>query len=101
MMNDHYVLDGHVAKAVSLMEWTEWFEKEPFRHVADETIGEARISTVFLSLDHQWGQGPPLIFETMVFGGPLDQEQERYTTWDEAEAGHKTMVEKVKNYKEV
>ena len=32
--------------------------------------------------------GPPLLFETMIFGGPHDGYQERYTFWDEAEAGH-------------
>jgi hypothetical protein len=31
----------------------------------------------------------------MVFGGPLDQEQIRYCTWDEAEKGHREMVERV------
>lgn len=30
-----------------------------------------------------------------VFGGGLDQEQERYCTYDEAEAGHKIMCERV------
>lgn len=62
----------------------------------DEFEGGAYVSTVFLGLDHRFGQGEPLVFETMVFGGPLDQEQERYSTWDEAEAGHKAMVERVK-----
>jgi hypothetical protein len=32
----------------------------------------------------------------MVFGGPLDQEQDRCTTWDEAEAMHAAMVARVK-----
>jgi len=29
--------------------------------------GRAEVSTVLLVLDHNWGGGPPLIFETMVF----------------------------------
>jgi hypothetical protein len=49
----------------------------------------AQISTVFLALDHNWGEGPPVLFETMIFGGPLDQFQWRYCTWEEAEEGHK------------
>ncbi len=57
------------------------------------------ISTVFLAIDHSFGDGPPLLFETMVFGGELDQSQERYSTWDEAEAGHKAWVERVKQAK--
>jgi len=50
---------------------------------------------VFLGLNHSFGEGPPLLFETMVFGGALDQEQARYTTWEQAEAGHKQMLARV------
>lgn len=32
----------------------------------------------------------------MVFGGPLDGEQERYSTTDEAIAGHAAMCERVR-----
>jgi hypothetical protein len=35
------------------------------------------------------------LFETMVFGGPLNGEMDRYATWDEAEAGHKAMLDAV------
>lgn len=66
------------------------------RRVAHTIVGESRISTVFLCLDHQHGDGPPLLFETMVFGGPLTDEQERYSTWDEAEEGHKRKVKRVR-----
>jgi hypothetical protein len=52
------------------------------------------ISTVFLGLDHNFGQGPPLLFESMVFGGEDDGEMVRYSTWEEAETGHKLLVEK-------
>ena len=46
------------------------------------------VSTVFLGLDHAFDGGTPLLFETMIFGGEHDEYQERYATWDEAEAGH-------------
>src|SRR6266550_2292491 len=66
-MSDHYILDGHQAVPVDLMTWAHWFEKAE-RHVANEMIGDVRISTVFLGLDHRYGDdGPPLLFETMVF----------------------------------
>jgi hypothetical protein len=55
------------------------------------------VSTVFLGLDHRFGNnGPPLVFETMVFCGALDGEQVRYSTWAEAEAGHEAMVARVR-----
>ena len=95
-MSDHYILDGHQAVPVDLVTWAHWFEKAE-RHVANETIGDVRISTVFLGLDHQYGPGPPLLFETMVFGGSLDQEQTRCSTWEEAEHMHAVMVMRVKD----
>lgn len=55
---------------------------------------ETWVSTVWLGLDHSWSGGPPLIFETMIFGGPLDQDyQQRYSTVEEARAGHERAVE--------
>lgn len=54
------------------------------------------VSTVFLGLDHNhWGKGAPVLFETLVFGGEHDGRMERYTTWDEAERGHKIMCGRV------
>lgn len=95
-MGERYILDGKRAvECGDLMTWAKWFETAN-RRVADETIDGVRVSTVFLSLDHSFGDGPPMLFETMVFGGPLDQEQDRCTTWDEAETMHKAMVARVK-----
>lgn len=51
------------------------------------------ISTVFLSMEHGRDmRGRPILFETMVFGGPHDGFQQRYCTWQEAEAGHESML---------
>jgi hypothetical protein len=62
-------------------------------------IGQSRISTVFLSMDHGLsgliGDDTPVLFETMVFGGEHDDYQERYHTYDEAEEGHKRICEMV------
>ena len=60
------------------------------------------VSTVHLGLDHSFGQGPPLIFETMVFPCDADghvtswseEDCDRYSTEAGALAGHAAMVEK-------
>jgi len=97
IQEDHYILDGHKAIPVDFMTWARWFENIKDRHVADEKVGDVRVSTVFLGLDHALGANePPMIFETMVFGGELDMEMERYSTWEQAEIGHRNMVERVK-----
>lgn len=98
---DKYILeaDGRTfRRAYDLLEWGEWFESSGDQRIVARTeIGGVRVSTVFLGLDHNFRrEGPPILFETLVFGGPLDQEQERYATYEEAEAGHRRMVRRVR-----
>jgi hypothetical protein len=92
-----YMLDGHTpVPAEDVGTWATWFETAK-RHVADDTLGDVRVSTVFLGFDLSFGAaGPPVLFETMVFGGALDGKCERYSTWDEAEVGHEWMLAKVR-----
>jgi hypothetical protein len=99
LAGDWYILDKGEPKPVDdMMEWARWMEENHMaRHVGDDVIGGARVSTVFLGLDHSHGFGPPLIFETMVFGGPLDQEQDRYTTTQQAIDGHAAMCARVRD----
>ena len=93
-MSDWYVLDDENNPVpVDLLTGAAGLQNT-HRHV-DKTAVRfpcADISTVFLGLDHGWSGGPPVVFETMIFGGPEDQFQERYCTWAEAESGHKRAV---------
>lgn len=93
-----YILKGKkVIKETNLLKWAEWFETAD-RHVKNTKVGGVQVSTVFLGLDHNFFGGKPLLFETMIFGGRHDGYQERYTTWEEAEKGHKKASELVKSY---
>lgn len=93
-----YVLEGKTFRpARSYMEWGVFmsFEGKPpyYRHVLRDYfyIGEVEycnLSTVFLGIDHSFSGGTPVLFESMIFGGDLNESQERYTSWDEAEVGH-------------
>lgn len=113
-MMDKAILDehGNVQPIDDAKTWREWFEKSGdkrvvavtevpginrrrrnfFQEPAEYVEEPARVSTVFLGLNHAFWDGPPLWFETMVFGGPLHAEMERYTTIEEARAGHAEMV---------
>lgn len=93
-MNLYYRLDGKTPVPCSSEDYT----RTPLSkgRVAKTEIGGALVSTVFLGIDHQCDEGPPLLFETMVFGGPLDEEQERCSTWAEAEEQHRRMVDRVR-----
>ena len=90
----NYILEGKIPKEVDdIIEWGQWF-KENKRHVDQTDITEdIQVSTVFLGIDHAFMGGPPLLFETMIFGGDHDNYQERYETWEEAEIGHQKAIE--------
>ena len=92
----YYVLgpNHEVILTKSVARWAEMMESAD-RVVGNTMIGETRISTVFLGIDHGLDASRPLFFETMVFGGPLDQAQWRCSTWEEAEAQHREVVKQV------
>ena len=80
-------------KPISQMEWSRLMMDHEYKRVALDKVGDADVSTVWLGLDHNFsGTGPPLIFETMIFGGPHHDEQWRWSTLDEAIAGHASVV---------
>jgi hypothetical protein len=93
-MSDFYILDDdHNLIATDVMTWGEWFGTNGNRIVAKTVVGDAVVSTVCLGLDHNFYHGgPPLLFETMIFGGEHDEECWRCSTWDEAEAQHARVV---------
>ena len=93
-----FVLDaaGHPKPEPDVLVWAEWFGSVD-RQVAVDEIGDVRVSTVFLGVDHQFNLGgPPLLYETMVFGGTLDEEMRRYPTRAAALKGHARMVKRVR-----
>jgi hypothetical protein len=81
---------------IDLVAWCAAMEDPQQKRVALTQIGNVEVSTVWLGLDHAFYEGAPLIFETMVFGGVLDEECERYSTEAEAIAGHHTMCARVR-----
>ena len=121
MRPDKYILVDGIVVAIDpddpggLMRWGMWMEKSHAtgeRIVKQENVCGFWVSTVFLGLDHQHGDGPPILFETMVFeiydppitmhGRTWDRIQsedfpmDRYSTREDAEAGHVAMVELVR-----
>lgn len=64
----YYLLDdnGTPVKTEDTREWAQWFETAD-RQIEFTELNGANVSTVFLSLDNNYGMGPPLLYETMVF----------------------------------
>lgn len=67
--------------------------------VAVDHVDDVRVSTIHLI--HGCGlpgpDRPPLIFETMIFGGPHTMWCRRYATEDDARSGHAAVVDALRN----
>lgn len=108
MKTKMYILDrwGRPQACPNVLQWASWFESHD-RAVDYTDIKVARkrennvyVSTVFLGIDHNFARsGDPVLFETMIFGGPNDGYQDRYTTRRDALKGHKKAVAVAKGEK--
>lgn len=99
-MNRYYILDPqHNVIQTDMKTCAIWLEDFSNRYVGWDQLNGLDISTVFLGLDHSFDNGPPLIFETMIFkhGEPNDLYCERCSTWVEAKAQHTIAIAKVKS----
>lgn len=93
-----YTLNGH--EAVPTEDTAAWGKMMNGREriVKQEYVNGIFVSTVFLGLDHQYGDGPPLLFETMCRHPNGNwEEQERCTTWPQALVQHRRMVIQMMN----
>lgn len=95
----YYLLAGKDIIETDLDTWGHSFDDEnynrriAFTRVTDSAGTRVEVSTVFLGIDHSFCVGgPPILFETMVFGGLYTDYQTRYHTYDEAVLGHETAV---------
>jgi len=90
LINDKPVAEPDVIK------WADWYDSAD-RVVAKADIGDVSISTVFLGIDHSFGYGSPILYETMIFGGDHDGFQQRHETKEQALIGHGSALGLVKN----
>lgn len=96
----HFYYDRQ-GRPISNEQWEQEFSRtRGNRRVAWTDLGPmGTVSTVWLGLNHAYDDGPPLIFETMVFDGPMDQYMDRYSTEAEAMAGHRFVVQALMFYR--
>jgi hypothetical protein len=91
----HYKLDrlGQPQLCDDLLEFARWFETFDRKLAHTEFPDGTYVSTVFLGLDHNWSDGPPILWETMIFSNSdfakqFDGEQRRYSSREAALVGH-------------
>ena len=99
-----YILNenGDAVPAHGLLSWGQWLADHRVEcRVGYDVIGNATVSTVFLALDSGWFwreeldpvSYKPTLWETLVRGGPYDGHQKRYTSREDALAGHGKIVQ--------
>jgi len=90
-------LENIIVETDDVMEWRDFMENNDDRIIKREHVGDNFVSTVFLGIDHSGTvDGPPILFETKIFGGDYDGIMERYNTFEEAKAGHKRIKKSLK-----
>jgi hypothetical protein len=95
---------GVPVPCLSLIDWAIWSAANPDKRIVKkEYVGEFWISTVFLGIDYNHtADGPPILWETLVFKGGTSLDGEHYDSdhcagsCEQAEAMHAAMVEKCK-----
>lgn len=98
----HYDIDGRAIRHAEYLQLLERKRTENYHRVAIDHIELYEVSTVWLGLDHGFGRGAPLIFETMVFldGTVEDTYLQRYATKEEAMAGHEAVCAEIRTLAE-
>lgn len=69
-LNPKYMLheDGTIESTDDLMKWAHWMENnQGLKRIKTTQLPGHLVSTVFLGIDHNYGSGPPILFETMNF----------------------------------
>ena len=86
----YFIMRGKKLIPVDYMEAAKYMGTAE-HHVAYTSLlgNTVHVSTVFLCINRNlYGEGKPVLFETMVFGGGFDGYQERYTSYRKAVKGH-------------
>lgn len=91
-----HVLHGKIPiPEPNTLRWAKWLE-EADRQVALTELGDVMVSTIFLGIASHFTEDGPVIFETMVMGGPHHRTLIRTCTWEAAEECHAVMVKNLR-----
>ena len=81
---------------ITLAEWAAYSESRSYVVLKQNRLGDVGVSTIWTGVNlNLWPDGPPLIFETMIFGGEYSHEYNRYPTEALALEGHDRAVARI------
>ncbi|WZO97268.1 hypothetical protein EP7_004292 [Isosphaeraceae bacterium EP7] len=92
-LTDHYILvERKPLPCVDSEEWQRWMSgpREQRLVACHKFLDYTIVETYFVGFDVAPNQSNrPLVFETIVIGGRMNGMVENYSTWKDAEKGHK------------
>jgi hypothetical protein len=89
----YILVDGQPVR-VDWTVWGPWFENPDNRRVRETEVGEVVVSTIFVGVDtHHRRQGPPQLWETIVFAPGRSDYKERHSSHEDALGRHDALVE--------
>ena len=92
-------------RPISMEEWVALLGDGDYKRVAEDTVGDLWVSTVWLGLDTNYRDDKhPLIFETMVWtvaGDKIIDGPIRYMTEEAAVTGHRYVVAQIERRNEL
>ena len=99
-MGRYYILRGElVVEEPDFGNWVAWHASsyEKLRCVARTSVKFGAVVTVFLGMNMALAESErPLLFETRVMGGWLNDQWARCSTLEEARAAHKAWVARIR-----
>ena len=99
-----YILDdnGNPVPEPSFNRWCLWLFGDSKNQIVrqDELDNGVVVSTAFLGIDHDvFGHGPPILWETVIIGGPHDRYKDRCSSRSAALKGHDAALALAKGHK--
>jgi hypothetical protein len=90
-LGDRRMYYDRQGKPITTEEWVRLFGDMDYRRVAyTELPGNRFVSTIWLGINHQFGEGRPLVFESMLM--PDSDIMDRCTTEEAAVRMHERVV---------
>jgi hypothetical protein len=93
-----YILENGMVRSASMLEAGKQLADIDSRRVDHTVISDdCVVSSVFLVLDHNFSdEGLPILFETLVFGGPYDGAMWRASALGQAKKIHWEIVDNLR-----
>lgn len=95
--DQHRLYEAKTRTRAELLAYFQWLEAHRIVKQTRFYHRKVLLSTVFLGINHNFiFEGPPVVFETMIFGGNHDERQWRYTDYDAARIHHDILSEELR-----